>query len=122
MKLQEASLQYEASLRALHLLKNQATLILADTTRLNHSERIPRDYYTRLQEGISHYEASMRALIAVSNEEQTATYTTKLTNQRAELDILTERLKVAAGVDTEDMIENSSRINENKKESSLTCK
>ena len=41
------------ALKALHLLKNQATLILADTTRLNHSERIPRDYYTRLQEGIS---------------------------------------------------------------------
>ena len=71
------------ALKALHLLKNQATSILADTTRLNHSKQIPRDYYMRLQEGISHYEASVRALIAVSNKEQTATYTTKLTNQQA---------------------------------------
>ena len=58
------------SLKALHLLKNQATLILADATRLNHSEQIPWDYYTRLQEGVSQYEASLRALIAVSNKEQ----------------------------------------------------
>ena len=57
----------------------------------------------------------MRALIAVSNEEQTATYTTKLTTKRAEFDILLERLRVAAGVDSEDVTENSSGINENKK-------
>ena len=59
----------------------------------------------------------MRALIAVSNKEQTTTYTTKLTTQRAELDILVERLRVAAGVDPEDVIENSSWINENKRRS-----
>ena len=106
-------------MRALHLLKNQATLILEDTTRQTYSERIPRDYYTRLQEGISQYEASVRALIAVSNEEQTAAYTTKLTTQQAELDILAKRLRVAAGVDSEDVTENSSRINENKKKSLL---
>ena len=59
----------------------------------------------------------MRALIAVLNEEQTATYTTKLTTQRAELDILAKRLRVAAGVDSKDVTENSSRINENKRRS-----
>ena len=96
------------ALRALHLLKNHAMSILDDTTRQSYSEQIPRDYYTRLQEGISQYEASVRALIAVSNKEQTATYTTKLTNQQAKLDILAERLRVAAGVDSEDVIENSS--------------
>ena len=57
----------------------------------------------------------MRALIAVSNEEQTATYTTKLTTQQAELNILAERLRVAASVYSEDMTKKSFRINENKK-------
>ena len=75
-KAQKAELD---ALKGLHLLKNQAMSILAGTSRLNHSEQIPRQYYTRLQEGISHYEASVRALIAVSNKEQTATYTTKIT-------------------------------------------
>ena len=59
----------------------------------------------------------MRALIAVSNKEQTATYTTKLTTQQAELDILAKRLRVAAGVDLENTPENSSGINENKRRS-----
>ena len=59
----------------------------------------------------------MRALIAFSNKEQTATYTTNLTTQQAELDILAKRLRVAAGVDSEDVTENSSRINENKRRS-----
>ena len=59
----------------------------------------------------------MRALIAVLNKEQTAAYTTKLTTQEAELDILVKRLRVVAGVDPEDVTENSSRINENKRRS-----
>ena len=60
--------------------------------------------------------------MAVSNEEQTATYTTKLTTKQAELDILAERLRVAAGVDLEDVTENSSQINKNKKSLFLPCK
>ena len=50
----------------------------------------------------------MRALIAaLENEDQIATYTTKLTTQQAELDILAEKLRVAAGIDSEDVTENS---------------
>ena len=61
----------------------------------------------------------MRALIAVSNKEQTAAYTTKLTTQQAELDSLAERLRVASGIDSEDVTENSSRINKNENKSLL---
>ena len=59
----------------------------------------------------------MIALVAVSeNKDQIATYSAKLTEQLAELDILAARLRVAAGnTDLEDVIENSSQIDTNKK-------
>ena len=59
----------------------------------------------------------MRALVAVlENEEQIGTYTTRLTKQLGELDILTEKLRAAVGnTDSEDVTENSSRIDQNKK-------
>ena len=58
----------------------------------------------------------MRAFVAVSdNEDQIAALSTKLTNHLAELDILSARLRAAAGdTDSEEVIENYSRINRNK--------
>ena len=58
----------------------------------------------------------MRALVAVSeDEDQIASYSTKFTMQLAELDILAAKLRAAAGnTDSEDVIENSSRIDRNK--------
>ena len=51
-KAQKAELD---ALKNLHLLKNQAMLVLADTVtvRLNHSERIPRQYLSKLEEASS---------------------------------------------------------------------
>ena len=58
----------------------------------------------------------MRGLVAVSeDEDQIASYSAKLTKQLAELDILAAKLRAAAGnTDSEDVIENSSRIDRNK--------
>ena len=66
----------------------------------------------------------MKALIAVSeNEEQIGTYTTRLTKQLGELDILTKKLRAAVkSTNLEDNIEISSQIDQNKKKSSLICK
>ena len=52
----------------------------------------------------------MRALVAVSeDEDQIASYTAKYTKQLGELDILTEKLRAAAGnTDSEEVMENSS--------------
>ena len=112
------------ALKNLRLLRNQATSVLDDTERLNHSEQIPQQYLLKLQEASQQYEASVRALVAVlENEEQIGTYTTRLTKQLGELDILTKKLRAAVGnTHLEDVIENSSQIDKNNKQSSRTCK